>query len=195
MLLVPDHDLRDPDTTCLGESFDEQPVWLLAPLLWNEVIGLPKVDRVDLVEGDEVADVDGVGELDVQPIEILRLDRHVVPLLDFEGAHDVVRVNVLAGVLADLVVADRLEVAAVDEVEPQLARARGGQHPDRDADQPERDRPAPDRTRRHTTVVSAGRAPETACFPVFELYSYRSHNAYMAGISLWTVWTASAADA
>jgi hypothetical protein len=31
-------------------------------------------------------------------------------------------------------------------------------------------------------------------FPGFELYACRLHNEYMAGISLWTLWTASAPD-
>jgi hypothetical protein len=31
---------------------------------------------------------------------------------------------------------------------------------------------------------------ENGTFASLESYSYRSHNSYMAGISLWTVWTA-----
>ena len=72
-----------------------------------------------------------------------------------------VGIDVLAGVLAHLVVADRLEVATVDEVEAELARARRRQHPDRDADQPERDRPAPDRTWCHAPVVPAREGSKT----------------------------------
>jgi len=33
--------------------------------------------------------------------------------------------------------------------------------------------------------------PYAARFAGLESYSYRSHNAYMAGISLWTLWTSS----
>jgi len=31
---------------------------------------------------------------------------------------------------------------------------------------------------------------ENGTFPSLESYSYRSHNTYTAGISLWTLWTA-----
>ena len=162
MLLVPDHDPGDSHTSGLLERAHEQPVRLLAALLRHEIVRLAEVDRVDLVEGDEVADLDRVGELDVEPVEILRLERNELPLLELEGAHDVVGVDVLAGVLPHLVVADRLEVSPVDEVETKLTRARRGEHPDRDADEPERDRSVPDRTRRHEVVLPAARTSKTA---------------------------------
>jgi hypothetical protein len=36
---------------------------------------------------------------------------------------------------------------------------------------------------------------ENGTFPSLESYVYRSHDAYIAGISLWTVWTACPAEA
>src|SRR6185437_5923264 len=104
----------------------EQAEGLPGPFLRREVVRLAEVDRVDLLERDEIADVDGVGELDVQPVEVVRLDRHVAALLDLERADDVLRVDVLAGVPSHLVVADRHEVAPVDEVEAKLLRLSGG---------------------------------------------------------------------
>src|SRR5207248_11629185 len=142
----------------------EQAEGLLGALLRREIVGLAEIDRVDLLERDEVADVDRVGELDVQPVEVVRLDRHVAALLDLERADDVLRVDVLAGVLSHLVVADRHEVAPVDEVEAKLLRLGGGEHPDGDAHEPERDAAAPDRAGWHGRFVPAPGAMETARF-------------------------------
>src|SRR6185312_11293640 len=75
--------------------------------------------------------------------------------------------DVLAGVLPHLVVADRLEVAPVDEVETELTRARRRQHADGNADEPERDRPAPDRTWGHAAVVPRAESPKTAAVSGF----------------------------
>jgi hypothetical protein len=88
-----------------------------------------------------------VGELDVEPVDVLLRQLDVAALLDLEPAHDLVRVDVLAGVLAHLVVADRLQVALCEEVEAQLLRLGGRRHSHRDRDEPEGDRAAPDRSR------------------------------------------------
>ena len=90
MLLVPDHDLRDRDLAGLLERPNEQQVRLLGALLREQVVGLAEVDRVDLVEVDEVADVDRLRQLDVEPVEVLVLERDVLALLDLEAADDVV---------------------------------------------------------------------------------------------------------
>src|SRR5256714_872264 len=145
MLLVADDDLGDGDLPRLLERPDEQPVRLLGALLRLEVVGLAEVDRVDLVQVDEVADVDRPRQLDVEPVEVLVLERDEAALIDLEAADDVVAVDVLAAVAAHLVVADRLQVALVQEVEPELLRLGRADHSHRHADEPKRDRAAPDR--------------------------------------------------
>ena len=122
MLLVADHDLGDPDLGGLVERAREQAVRLLAALLRQQVVGLAVVDRVDLLEVDEVADVDRLRQLDVEPVEVLVLERHELALLDLETADDVLVIDVLAVVTAHLVVADRRQVALVEEVEAELLR-------------------------------------------------------------------------
>ena len=66
-------------------------------------------------------------------------------LLELEAADDVVRVDVLAGVLVHLVVADRAHVAAVEEVELQLLRLGRREEPHGHRDEPEGDGAGPDR--------------------------------------------------
>src|SRR5207249_3704283 len=76
----------------------------------------------------------------------------VAALLDLEAADDVVRVDVLAGVSPHLLVADRLQIVLVQEVEAELLRLGGAEHPYGHADEAERDRAAPDRAC-HAVVV------------------------------------------
>ena len=59
-------------------------------------------------------------ELDVEPIEVLILEGDEPALLDLEPADDLVGVDMLACVLAHLVVADRSQIVLVEEVELQL---------------------------------------------------------------------------
>jgi len=73
MLLVPDDDLCDPDFAGLVERADKEAIWLLGSICRQEVVSLPEEERIDLVERDEVADVDRVRQLDVEPVEILVL--------------------------------------------------------------------------------------------------------------------------
>ena len=157
VLLLADHDLRDRHLPRLVERFREQPVRLLGAVLGHEVIRLPEVDRVDLVEIDEVADVDRVRELDVEAVDVLVGQLDVPALLDLEPANDVLGVDVLAGVLSDLVVADWHQVVLVEKVKLQLLRLRGRVHLHRDADEAERDRPAPDRSHGPSVPRAASR--------------------------------------
>ncbi len=90
VLLVPDHDLGDRDLVRLLERAPEQPVRLLGAVLRREVVGLAEVDRVDLVQVDEVADVDRLRQLDVEAVEVLVLERVVAALLHLEAADHVV---------------------------------------------------------------------------------------------------------
>ena len=145
MLLVADDDLRDPDLAGLGERADEQPVRLLRALRGQEVVRLAVVDRVDLLERDEVADVDRVRQLDVEPVEVLVAELDVAALVDLEAADDVVARDRLAVVAPHLLVGDRGHVLPVEEVEAELLRLGGREHPHADADEAEGDGAAPDR--------------------------------------------------
>ena len=98
-------------------------------------------------------------ELDVEPVEVLVLERHVAALLHLEAAHDVLAVDVLARVAANLVVADRLQVLLVEEVEPELLRLGCADHAHGHAHEAERDRAAPERSR-HAPVVPGRARPE-----------------------------------
>src|SRR5581483_302107 len=161
MLLVADHDLRDRDPPRLLERTDEQHVRLLRALVREQVVGLPKVDRVDLLERDEVADLDRVRQLDVEAVDVLVLERHELALRDLEAPDDVLGVDRLAVVPPDLLVADRRHVPLVQEMEAHLLGLGRCVHPDRDADETERDRPPPDRARRHDYLVPGRTALST----------------------------------
>src|SRR5258705_150057 len=164
MFLVADHHLGDPDLAGLLEGYNEQAIGLLGALRRQQVVRLPEVDRVDLVEIGEVADVDGAGELDVEPVEVLVFERHVAALLDLEPANDLVSVDPLTVVTPDLLVGDRRQVLLVEEVEAKLLRLRRRKHPDRDADKAERDAAAPDRTHEPPLPGRAGwRSSSASC--------------------------------
>jgi len=165
--------LRDRDLFRLLECAHEQPVGLLGAVLRQQVVALAEVDRVDLVQVDEVQDVDRLGQLDVEAVEVLLLERHEAALLDLEAAHDVVVVHVLAGVAPDLVVADRLQVALVEEVEAELLRLGRPDHPYRDADEAERERSRPERAGHDRTLPgSRGLHPRRAGNTLHNLGSY-----------------------
>ena len=132
MLLVADDDLRDPDLPCFLEGARQQPVGLLGALGRQEVVRLPEIDRVDLVQVDEVADVDRVGELDVEPVEVLVLQGDIAALLDLEAPDDLVGVDPLTVVPAHLLVGDRRQVLLVEEVEAELLRLRRREHAHRE---------------------------------------------------------------
>jgi hypothetical protein len=87
-----------------------------------------------------------VRELDVEPVEVLVVERDVTPLLDLEAANDLVCVDRPAIVTPDLLVGDRRQVLLVEEVKAKLLRLRRRKHPHGDADETERDRAAPDRS-------------------------------------------------
>src|SRR5205085_4827357 len=87
-------------------------------------------------------------------------------------ADDVVRIDVLPRVLADLVVADRLQIVLRQEVEPKLLGLGRGVHPDGYGDEPEGDRAAPDRSWHESEVpgfqrrrTRQDRASEEGAYP------------------------------
>ena len=171
VLLVADDHLRDAHLPGLVERLDQKAIGLLCPLLRNEVVRLAEIDRVDLFERDEIADVDRVRELDVEPIEVLVLEWNEPALLDLEPADDLVGVDMLACVLAHLVVADRGQIVLVEEVELQLLGVDRRVHLHGNADQSERDRSAPDRSR-HALLVPGNVESETS--DEQEMFAFRA---------------------
>ena len=71
----------------------------------------------------------------------------VLALLVLEAAHDVVARDFLAGVLVDLLVADRIHRALVEQIEANLLRLRRRIELHGHVDQPEADRAFPDHVR------------------------------------------------
>src|SRR4029453_8900952 len=179
LLLVPDHDLGDRDLPRLLERSHEEAERLLGAVLRKEVVALLEIKRIALVGGDEVSDVDRVSEFDVEPIEILVLERNVLPLADLVAPNDVVGRNGLPVVLADLLVSDRRHVPSVQKVKLEVFRLRGREHAHRHADKPEGNRPAPDRP--HGSVLPTGPAAVTARFPTSGPGQGRLER-------LWTLW-------
>ena len=97
----------------------EQRVHLLSAVLGDEVVAALEVDRVDLVDLDEVGDVEGVVALGARGLEVGVLDLDVCPLRDLVRLDDLVVGYRLALFLADLLVPDRRRVLAVQQVEMQ----------------------------------------------------------------------------
>ena len=71
VLLVADHELRDRDAARLLERLQQQAVGLLGAVLREQVVALTERERVDLVDRDELANVDRVGQLDVEPVDVV----------------------------------------------------------------------------------------------------------------------------
>ena len=100
-------------------------------------------------------------ELDVEPVEVLVLERDEPALLDLEAADDLVGIDVLACVFAHLVVPDRRQIVLVEEVEFQLLGLDRRVHLHGHADQPEGDRPAPDGSW-HALLIPGNAGSETS---------------------------------
>ncbi len=156
MLLLPDDDLGNADLAALLERPEQETVGLLSAVLRQQVVRLAEVDRVDLLDIDEVADVDRVRQLDVEAVEILVGELDEPSFLDLEAADDVVGIDVLARVSPHLVVADRRQIVLVEEVELELLGLGSRVHAHRHADEAERDRAAPDRACHGPQAVPEG---------------------------------------
>ena len=61
-----------------------------AALVGDEVVRLLEVQRVDLVEVDELLDLDRVAPLRAQRLDLVVLDHHVLALRDLVAADDLV---------------------------------------------------------------------------------------------------------
>ena len=125
VLSAAQHERRHGKLLRLLQRFAQQRVDALAVLVGHEEVGRVEVVRRDRVAIDEGLDVDGPRRFDIGASEVLVREHHVFALLIFISFDDVVPVDHLAGGLVVALVADRREVALVEQVEiERRARAR-----------------------------------------------------------------------
>ena len=144
-LLAAHHDAPDRDLVERLHRVDEQRVRLLAALVGHEVVGLLEVERVDVVEVDELLDLDLVAPLRAQRLDLARLDDHVLALRDLEAVHDLVGGHLVAGLVGDLAVADARAGPLLELVEAHVFALRRADELHGHLDESEADRPGPDR--------------------------------------------------
>ena len=156
-LLGADDHPRDGDAAGLAHGLDEQPVGLCSAGPRREVIGVVVEDRVDLRELDEVLDLDGLGLLGLQRLELAGLDDHVAVGRELEALDDLVVGDLVARRRVDALLGDAHAGLAAELVETHGLAVDRAVELDRDGDQSERDRPGPNRTR-HRSQVSPMRA-------------------------------------
>ena len=147
VLLGPQHQPGDGHLVGVLHRLEEQRVGLRRPLLRHQVVGPLVVDRVDLVEVDEVLDVDRPGGLGVERLELLRGDDHVPVGRDLEALDDLLVGHLLAGLGRHPLLADAGARPLLQLVEPHVLGGDGAEQLHRHVDQPEADGTAPDRSR------------------------------------------------
>src|SRR5439155_3723968 len=121
----------------------EQRVRLHPGLLGYHVVGLLEVQRIDLLEVDELHDVDGPTGLHGNRGEVPVLQHDVLVLLVLVALHDVLEGNFLATGGARSLVLDAPVVLVVELIEAKRLLLRRREQADRDRDQAEGDRPFP----------------------------------------------------
>ena len=175
MGLRPQHEPPDADASALLQRAQQQLVGLLRSTRRHHVVGLLEIDRVDVLETDELLEVDHAARRRSDPLDLLRLEEDVrlrfdlvapdeilVRHLHFGGTLVViVRLRrlgdhvVLLGLperrtgLDDPPVSDAAPLS-VEEMEPDVLRFRRGIERDGDRHEPEAQGPSPDRTRHGT---------------------------------------------
>ena len=110
----------------------------------DEEVGAVEVDRVDLLELDEPADLDAARRVVLlDRLEIRVLDEHELALRDLETAHELVACDLPVVNRAPALLLDRRLTLAVQHPEGHVGLARGrsrrGRKPDRDVDEAEAD--------------------------------------------------------
>ena len=156
ILAVAHHELRDPGQAGILERTQQETVDLLAALLGPEVVRACEVDRVDLLVGNEVGDLDRPISLGARCLEVLVLHQDVLAGLELEGLDHLVVRDGLVLELANLLVSDRALVGLVDEVEVQLVLGDRAVQAHRHVDEAEADRARPDRPWHPLSLPSGG---------------------------------------
>jgi hypothetical protein len=146
VLLVAHDERGDARHVRLGQCGTEQLVDLEVLLAARgHVVGAVEVDRLDLVQVDEVGDVDGLGTARRDLVQLVRLHDHVLALGELVALDDVAGADFLARALVDPPVADPVGGAALQLVEVDRVVLRRREQPDGHGDQPECDHACPDR--------------------------------------------------
>jgi hypothetical protein len=123
MLAVGEHDAGQCDAALVLHGVADDREGLFAGLaIWHDVVGTLVVALVDLVLGHELVDLDHVRVLELDGVNLLGLDLHVLALGYFVAAALVVRVHRAAGFLIDHLLAQPVAGLAVDLMEPGLLR-------------------------------------------------------------------------
>src|SRR5438067_958180 len=131
----------------LAHGFAKERVGLDAGLLGHQVVGLLEVDRVDVLQLDELDDVDGPGRLHGHGVEVLVLHDDVLALLVLVALHDVLVGNLFTTDRTGPLVLDPPVVLVVQLVELEGLLLGGRVEADRDRNESERDGPLPHRPR------------------------------------------------
>ena len=133
-LLPADDDLADRDLAALAQCLADDAVAFLGDAaVRHQVIGRVEIDRVDVI--DEFADVDRVGGLEPEPLQIVGLDRDVMPLLVFIPLDDLVALD-RAGAGDDELLPNPFAGRLMDHVEADaLLHGRRGVEADGDRDE------------------------------------------------------------
>ena len=152
LLLGADHDPADGDLARLAHRLEQQPVGLGPAGGRRQVVGVVVVDRVDLGEIDELLDVDRLGRLGVERVELLGLDQHVAVGRELVALDDVLEGDLVAGRRVDPLLADASAGLARQLVEADRLGRGCAVELDGHVDQPEADRAGPDCAGHHGFV-------------------------------------------
>ena len=145
LLLGADDDGRDRDAARVAHGLEQQPVGLGAARPGREVVRVVVVDRVDVVERDEVLDLDRLRLLGIERLELARLDQHVAIGRELIALDDVLVGHLVARRRIDALLLDAHAGLAVELMKAHGLARHGGVELDGDGHQPEGDGACPDR--------------------------------------------------
>jgi hypothetical protein len=122
----------------------------------RQVVGAVVVDRVDLLQVDELLDVDRLRARERHRLEVRFLDHHELALGELPALDELVRLDVALVERAPALLLDRRAALAMERPEGHvLALLRHGE-PDRDVDQAEVDGAVPDRSHEEKSLPGPG---------------------------------------
>jgi len=138
--LFPAHDiLGEGDALHLRHRVGQEPVRLLAALVGAQVVRLLEVDRVHGGERHELGDVDDLGGLALERLDLLVREADVLVLGELVPLHDLAPVHHLVVHRAEHLLAEAVAALGVELVEADPARGGGGVELDGYGNEPERD--------------------------------------------------------
>src|SRR5215831_3584274 len=185
----------DDDARKAGEIFlahglaDDGEGFFRHLVLWHDVIGFVEIDAVDFRHRDELLDVDGVRAFQGDVVELVVVDQDVLAFFDFIALDAILRLDLLARLGIDNLVADAVSGLAVDDVEADaLAGAGGGVERHRAGDQRQFEKALPVRTRCHGSLLTQYRrlnAPKNSRVPARRHWSAgsRARDAFVPALS------------